>query len=262
MQIEKNLNFRDQNKSKNVRDYWENPGTVSLMDRNLKKLENDSIIPFLEENFRVLDIGCGDGEGTIEYAKRVKEIIGMDYSRTMIRKSLGRTRGYREDVHSLQADILSLPFYPGTFDAVITERCLINLESWEFQQRALENIREVLKEGGIYLMLETTLQGLRALNGMRKKVGLKPIPMPWHNQNFDLERLLPFLERGFQIIQRKSFGLYYFLSRVIHPLLVVPEEPKYDAYINQVAYFCQKAFEISGLEEAGPLNFFVLRKIR
>lgn len=262
MQIEKSLNFRDQNKAQNIRDYWENPSNISLMDRNLKKLEIDSVIPFLKENFRVLDIGCGDGEGTIEYAKRVVEIIGIDYSSAMIKKSLGRAQEHGENMNILQADVLSLPFCSETFDVVITERCLINLESWELQRGALESIREVLKEGGLYLMLETTLQGLGTLNGMRERVGLKPIPMPWHNQNFDLERLLSFLERGFQLVQRKSFGLYYFLSRVIHPLLAAPEEPRYDAKINQVAYFCQKAFEISGLEEVGPLNFFVLRKVR
>jgi len=261
MQTGRSSNFRDQDKAKKIRAYWEDPATVSLMDRNLKRLEIDTITPFLEENFKALDIGCGDGESTAEYAKKVAEIIGVDYSRTMVKKSLGRVGVLRKNITLLQADILNLPFCQEVFDVVITERCLINLESWELQQKALENIREVLKEGGLYLMLETTLQGLRVLNDMREKVGLKPIPMPWHNQNFDLEKLLPFLEKGFQLIQRKSFGLYYFLSRVIHPLLVAPEEPRYDAKMNQIAYFCQKAFEISELEGVGPLIFLVLKKI-
>jgi hypothetical protein len=52
--------------------------------------------------------------------------------------------------------------------------------------------------------------------------------------------------------------MYYFISRVIHPLLVAPDKPKYDARINSVALeICKK---IPDFRDMGHVALFVLRK--
>ncbi|MEW6542402.1 MAG: hypothetical protein AB1411_02200 [Nitrospirota bacterium] len=52
--------------------------------------------------------------------------------------------------------------------------------------------------------------------------------------------------------------MYYFLSRVVHPLLVRPEAPRFDAAINSIARrICS---EIPDYEELGHVALWVLRK--
>jgi len=52
--------------------------------------------------------------------------------------------------------------------------------------------------------------------------------------------------------------MYYFLSRVVHPLLVAPEAPRYDAPINRIAL--DIARQIPDFMGLGHLVAFILRK--
>lgn len=38
----------------------------------------DKIMAYLNENARILDVGCGHGEFTSKFADKVKEIVGID----------------------------------------------------------------------------------------------------------------------------------------------------------------------------------------
>ena len=100
------------------------------------------------------------------------------------------------------------------FDRIITQRVLINLASWEEQKRAILNVRDALKPGGTYIMIENTNDAFRALNDMRRAVDLKPIGLHWHNLFFDYKRLMRFLKKYFDVVAVRDFGLYYFLTRV------------------------------------------------
>jgi hypothetical protein len=55
------------------------------------------------------------------------------------------------------------------------------------------------------------------------------------NLDFDEDKLWPFVRRFFDIAKVRRLGLYDLISRVVHPLLIGPQEPQYDAPINQVA---------------------------
>ena len=52
--------------------------------------------------------------------------------------------------------------------------------------------------------------------------------------------------------------MYFFIARVIHPLLVAPENPKYDARINTIAQ--QIAGQMPNFEDMGHVALFVFRK--
>ena len=130
---------------------------------------------------------------------------------------------------------MCLDFSPGTFDVAISQRCLINLPNWEAQAQAIATVSKVLKPRGIFFLQEGSRQGRERLNQFREALGLCRMPEVDYNLDFDEERLWPLVHRWFEIVQVERFGLYDLISRIIHPLLVSPSEPSYDAKINDIA---------------------------
>lgn len=248
-------------RSGNVRQHWENPATQSLADSHLKRLEIATIASGIPAGATVLDMGCGDGEGSLLYAKEASLLVGVDYAGTMIAKATARiadagisnVRFKQGDVRTFSSEV--------PFGCVVTERCLINLESWAVQEEALHRIHGLLAPGGRYIMAEATVQGLDALNALRERVGLAPTAMPWHNIFFDVDVLFPALERiGFSLRARREFGMYYFVSRVVHPLAVRPEEPHYDSPINRAAYELQRGGAGEEFRGVGPISVLIFER--
>jgi hypothetical protein len=46
---------------------------------------------------------------------------------------------------------------------------------------------------------------------------------------------MPCLDRFFTVAARRHFGVYDFVSRIVHPRAVAPESPVYDSAINRTA---------------------------
>jgi ubiquinone/menaquinone biosynthesis C-methylase UbiE len=206
-----------------IRAYWQDPNTRSLIDDNMRTLEEAVVLRYLEPNFEIIDIGCGDGYSTFEYASRVKSCVGIepsDYLRKRAEEkfaqlSLANTRFET-------GDIMDLSRAGERFDLAVTQRVLINLTSWDLQKQAIENVRKVLRPGGIYVMVENTYEGHDAMNDLRQVVGLPPLSKHWHNLYFHHEQLLEFLAARFHLIAHHTFSLYYLLTRV---------------FMNQIASF-------------------------
>lgn len=223
-----------------VKEYWKKQAVeapnqaATLADHNQRLLETQTILKELRADDLAIDVGCGNGYTTEQFAAKVSRLCGVDCVQEMVERAqrehpLGNGE-YRA------GSILSLPFASASFTAAVTQRCLINLGGWEEQQLALSEIFRVLKPGGRFIMCETTEQGLAKLNSLRVRFGLRPIPVVWHNVLLDEEKLERWQkEHGVMCSAVHRFSTFYLISRVIHPLLVAPEEPKWDAPINEVA---------------------------
>ena len=237
---------------------------ATSLDIHLRELEIETISSHLQAGKKILDMGCGNGYSTIRYAQQVDaDFTGMDYTQEMVDAAKEMDAGeLRGRVEFKQGDICDIPIPDGSFDMATTARVIIALpqEDWEVQKKAIGEIHRVLKRGGEYLMMESSEQGLQRLNDAREMFGLYRIPTnpEWSDLKFDEEKLIPYLEGLFEIVEVKRFGMYYFIGRVIHPLLVAPEEPKYDNPINRVAY--QIAQKIPNFRDMGALVFYRLRK--
>jgi len=233
---------------------------TTLRDENQAILERDLLMGWLSvlKPERLLEVGCGNGAGLSLFSKFSKRADGIDYSEPFIKAA-------REKYPNLEfyvADVQQLPFADGDFDAVVSERCLINLPSWDEQQKAILEIHRVLNPEGYLLLVEATEEGYRRLNSVRAACGLKPVEVVWHNRPlpyFELERCLTHL---FHTLRGgAAFSTYYYLSRVVHPLIVAPEEPKYDARINNVARLIEEKLPIWKLGEGpSPLIAYRARK--
>lgn len=196
------------------RDYWEREDTISIIDRNLHQLEMDFVSGFLEPHHMVADIGSGNGEATLAYARKVKHCTGIERSerlRGLARESLEHSG--LDNAEFVEGDVLALG-REAEFDVVVTQRMLINLPSWEHQKKAIENIGRALKPGGTYVMIENTWDGQDAMNRYREAAGQKSIPLHWHNEYLDYDQLAEFMDSEFDLIRREGFNLYYFLTRV------------------------------------------------
>ncbi len=248
-----------------IRKHWETQAADSKLDQskvthidaNQRALENDIIIRNLPPGLKILDVGCGSGFSTAQFSRIAGEIVGIDYIPGMIERAK-REYGHIKNAQFRVADLMSLDLPSASFGAVISQRCLINLGSWENQKKAITHIARVLVPGGHYIMQEGTQQGRESLNQMRVQMGLSHMPPVAFNLDFNETLLWPFVRELFDIVHIKRFGVYDFVSRIVHPLLVSPDEPKYDAKINDVAY--RLSAEFNGMDELGREFSAVLRR--
>ena len=90
----------------------------------------------------VLDAGCGSGEMSAKLLERGFDVRGIDIAEPMIHLASTRFGTDRFQV----ADLESIPFPDGTFDAVV---CLGVIEYLQSDDAALCEIRRVLKPSGV-----------------------------------------------------------------------------------------------------------------
>jgi len=199
---------------------------ASWSDQMVIEMEIREILRRLEEGDQVLDIGCGNGYSTVQFAaqKRI-DIRGMDYIPEMIEQArfrLGQVASHllgKVDFHV--GDIMDLDEPTGAYDKVIGIRVIINLREWNRQLIGLRECIRVLKQGGILLLSEATLQGWQQMNRFRREWGLPDILMPSFNQYLDQEQVIKAVESDVQLMELSNFSsTYYVGTRVLKPLLI------------------------------------------
>ena len=215
---------------------------TTACDYNLRDLEIDFALQTIRDGDRVLDVGCGPGVALRSYAgNRQISAYGIDYAENMIEFARRRTD---EIAPTLQIDfrhasVLELPFADGAFDVVTSSRCLMALLDWELQQQALVEIHRVLRPGGQLVLMEGTIDGLARLNFYRRKFNLPEIEPDGRDRLFTLKfhekELTDFCTPYYEMQRTQRFGMYYFLTRIVQPLLVAPDQPRYDHRLNEVA---------------------------
>lgn len=217
---------------------------TTASDFQLREIEIDTGAAYMQDGMVTLDVGCGLGYAVTQYARRFKLTAhGIDYSENMItgaRELLRKNHpGIESRANFSHASVMELPFPDNHFDVVTSHRCLMALLDWEKQKVAIREIHRVLKPGGVLVLMEGTFEGLDRLNDTRGRAGLEPIAPDGRDRlitlKFHESELLDFTRPFFAHENTHRFGMYYFLTRVIQPLLVAPEQPKYDHRLNAVA---------------------------
>lgn len=203
-------------KNKEVLDYWNDPNIESMYDKNLINLEIDLISSQIMSGSTILDAGCGEGEGTLDYSMIPRTTVyAADFSETRLEKAKERLKD-RQNVKLLKIDFLDNFEFDTEFDVIVSQRFLINLMDFELQKDVILRLSKVLKKGGKLIMLEGSLDGVKQLNDFRKIYGLQPIPVKWHNKFFDDTMLEKYLsEIGLKLIHKDGIGEYFMLTRGI-----------------------------------------------
>jgi ubiquinone/menaquinone biosynthesis C-methylase UbiE len=242
---------------------------TTASDYQLRELEIDTAAAYMHDGMVSLDVGCGLGYAVTQYADRHNiEAHGIDYSENMIAGAgelLQKTYpALAPRIHFQHASVMELPYADNHFDIVTSHRCLMALLDWQKQQAALREIHRVLKPGGLLVLMEGTFEGLERLNNARAKAGLDAIAPDGRDRLITLKfheaELLSFCQPYYTHEATHRFGMYYFLTRVVQPLLVSPESPSYDHKLNAVARELARFYP--DLDGMGHLVAFVLGKRR
>ena len=236
-----------ENKTNQIIDYWNKRvtrygaiGESTLLDCNMRMIEVETVTSWLTSNDRVVELFCGNGVSTLEFAKHCESIVGIDLSDKMLEAAntlLERTTSVDGKVSFEKHNVLDMDDFalPGRFDTVVSVRGLINLPSWELQQQALASIHRALPQGGKFVLVEGSRDGLGKINELRKGLGLEPLKEPWYDNHFDTQTLMDFMGRYFEVKASRDLSAYFLISRVLYPFACAPEEPAFVDMCNTVA---------------------------
>lgn len=216
-------------------------GTSTIQDIRTRRLEVSALLSYLQDGYRVLEVGCGNGYVAQAIVERFAvKLDAIDFSPEMISIATQRQiTAARGEVSFRLQDVLALTTET-QYDLVFTERCLQNLASWDDQRLALSNIVRSLKRNGWFVMLEAFWTGLNRLNEARRELDLPEIQRPWHNLFFDEEKTKEHIASiGCHYVDQNCLlSGYYFGSRVLYPALL----PKGKVATSQSVlndYFCE-----------------------
>ncbi len=236
---------------------------ATIRDLYCRELNTEKVASLIRQSDWVLDVGCGNGFTTAEYAKRAERTIGVDYISEFIdhatRLHSEIAKGHR--LEFIEGDVRDLAWIKdtfGMFDKVLSERTLINLASWEEQILALDQLASLVKVGGYLFLLEVTNQGHESVDKARQRYGLDILEKHWNNVYLDEELLIEHLAGNFQLVEKESFSLYTLLSKVLYPAIIAPEEPQFDAPINSIAKDLSAFFTLK--EDIGHTRLYVFKR--
>lgn len=109
---------------------------------------------------RVLDLCCGTGDLAAElsrYAPRETAVIGLDFSRPMLRLAQRKVEALARPVTFVQGDASAMPFPDGCFDGIGISFAFRNLTFRNpLSSRYLAEIRRVLAPGGRLVIVESS----------------------------------------------------------------------------------------------------------
>jgi len=199
----------------------ENHELVNIADISQRELETNFLLSCLNNEDKVLEVGCGNGFLTNILRDHVSQVDSFDYSENMIKQAKEK---YGESNNTFFHDnVLSPQQWANDYDAIVCVRVLINLRDIEEQKRAIDYMHAALKPGGRLLLIEGYIDGFEELNRLRKKVqmpALSPASINFYSRVGDIKL---YLENKFEFKKEFHTGNFDYLTRIVYPKLVGSE---------------------------------------
>lgn len=120
------------------KDYTKN-SVFGISDKRIIIMKN-FLVKNMKKDFKVLDLGCADGEIYKNYTKNM-EFYGVDISKKLLQKA--KMNGYKTFNLDIEKD--SLPFSDDFFDIIITGETIEHIVNTDF---FMTEINRVLKSNG------------------------------------------------------------------------------------------------------------------
>ncbi len=162
----------------------------------------------LAAGHRVLDVACGPGNFSREFAKAVGPqglVVGLDASETMLSRAVRDTeKAGLDNVGYIRGDVATLPFADASFDAVC---CFAALHLFADPFDAIGEMTRVLSPGG----------RIAILTSIRRQITLPPLkPIVERTSGmrvFEHDEIVEALrERGYSDVHQRVSGLVQFVG--------------------------------------------------
>ena len=156
----------------------------------------------------VLDVACGPGNFSREFAKTVGEeglVVGIDASRTMLQRGAADlVAAGPSNLALIRGDAAKLPVHDATFDAVC---CFAALHLFADPFAGLDEMRRVLRPGG----------RIALMTSIRRKVTLPPLKPIVERisgmRMFEGDEIVRALQdRGFANVRQRLAGVVQFVG--------------------------------------------------
>ena len=226
------------NKNKILK-YWNSRASKKFLkctnDKNLESFETDYFLSVIKKKSTVLDIGCGEGQLLKKLQnKKNCNCYGIDFSPNLIKIAKKKTKNI--SFYCLDMTKINKEFFSDVkFDYIITKRSIQNLTSWKEQKKFINQLKYFSSTKTKILLMESSNDGLKNINKMRKKLKLKKIIKPWHNLYFDDVRIKSTKFSGIKLLNIKElFSTYYFISRVLNA--AISKKPSYNDLLNLIGW--------------------------
>jgi ubiquinone/menaquinone biosynthesis C-methylase UbiE len=150
--------------------------------------ESKRFISTLSKSSTVLDLGCGNGRNSIYLAKEGMKVIGMDFSRGLLKISKNKAEWKQIDdkVDLIEGDIGSLPLKDQSVDAVLYIATLHHLPTPQERLESLLEIKRCLKPGGSTLVSAWAQEQEKFTEDLKKSENVQEegfeygdISLPW-----------------------------------------------------------------------------------
>ncbi len=219
----------------------------------------------------VLEVGCGNGVNCVELAMRLPEhhFDGVDFVDEMV--SSARSRAVENKVSDrirfFEGNVVKLDEIIGLkkqYDIIFSDRCLINLNTTTLQIEAISALADLLRPGGLLLMIENSKQTYDQQNALRSVMNLPERTPAEFNLFFDEEQIRPAISNSNLILEdvEDFISLHDILLYVLVPA-INGGEIDYDHPLVHAATKLCEASSTANLNEFGKFGqnrLFVCRK--
>ena len=165
----------------------------------------------LKESKRVLDVGCGTGDLSLEIVKQLPSdgyVVGIDAGEKMVTLAKNKLQEKQMPIQFLRVSAESIPFEDEVFDCVFNVFLLHHL-SMELKMAAFKEMYRVLKKGGELVTVDvdkpSTLLG--------KLIGLSRYHVKEVRGNLETPLDLLLADAGFNDIRilKKKYGVFSYI---------------------------------------------------
>jgi len=136
---------------------------------------------------RILDVGCGTGK-QLSLLPSSMDAVGIDLSTAMLEQAHRQAPGKCQ-----QADATAIPFEAQSFDLILSQFAL-HEKPTETIDRELQEVRRLLKPGGVFSVVDFDFPGTESLLSGFYKWGVRLIEQQAGDEHF--ENFKVWMQRG------------------------------------------------------------------
>jgi len=179
------------------------PGRYAYLKGIVKNLQE---ISQLGAGKKILEIGCGNGIGTLLIQKffQPSEFIATEYDPRLVEIAQMKNKGSQVRVET--GDAAHLRFKDNEFDAVIGLSVIHHIPNW---RKCVKELQRVIKPNGLLIIKELSIETFESPFG---RISRRFVEHPYDSMLRKAEFLECLEQQGFKILDCRPHSMLYFLS--------------------------------------------------